>query len=212
MDCATEDMFNAALQCLVFMGQTHRDGIAYVRDAPGGRRYTHWSDSDWAVRRSTTGGTGQLAGASVQAISRKQDCITGSTTHAEIIAASTNSNDVVWARGYLGEIGLPQDDEPSIFNVDAANVVTLVHNFISSKLTRHITRRESIVREREADKTLVVTKVPTADNLADLFTKALDRDPFTKLRTLVLNILAKGILAPVPRALRAASKQASLSL
>ena len=164
------------------------------------------------MRRSTTGGTGQLAGASVQAISRKQDCITGSTTHAEIIAASTNSNDVVWARGYLGEIGLPQDDEPTVFNVDAANVITLVHNFISSKLTRHITRRESIVREREADQTLVVTKVPTADNLADVFTKALDRDPFTKLRTLVLNILAKGVLAPVPRARRAASKQASLSL
>ena len=93
----------------------------------------------------------------MQAISRKQDCITGSTTHAEIIAASTNSNDVVWARGYLGEIGLPQDDDPTIFNVDAANVITLVHNFISSKLTRHITRRESIVREREADQTLVVT-------------------------------------------------------
>jgi hypothetical protein len=93
-----EDMFNAALYCLVFMGQTHDDGITYVRDAPGGRRYVHWSDSDWAVRRSTTGGTGQLAGASVQATSRKQDCVSGSSTHAEIIAASTNSNDVVWAR------------------------------------------------------------------------------------------------------------------
>ena len=87
-----------------------------------------------------------------------------------------------------------------------------MHNFISSKLTRHITRRESIVREREADQTLVVTKIPTADNLADMFTKALDRDPFTKLRTLVLDILAKGVLALVPRARRAASKQAGLSL
>ena len=206
MDCATEDMFKAALHCLVFMGQTHNDGITYVRDAPFGRRYVHWSDSDWAVRRSTSGGTGQLAGASVQAMSRKQDCVSGSTTHAEIIAASANSNDVVWARGYLGEIGLPQDDEPSIFNVDAANVITLVHNFISSKMTRHITRRECIVRERESDGTLAVTKVPTADNLADLFTKSLARDPFTKLRALVLNVLVKGILAPIPRARRAASK------
>ena len=32
---------------------------------------------------------------------------------------------------------------------DAANVLTLVQNLISSKLTRHITRRELIVRERE---------------------------------------------------------------
>jgi hypothetical protein len=206
MDCATEDMFNAALYCLVFMGQTHDDGITYVRDAPGGRRYVHWSDSDWAVRRSTTGGTGQLAGASVQATSRKQDCVSGSSTHAEIIAASTNSNDVVWARGYLAEIGLPQD-EPSEFNVDAANVITLVHNFIASKLTRHITRRECIVRERETDKTLAVNKVPTADNLADMFTKALDRDPFTKLRKLVMNIMIMGVKAPVPRARRIAASR-----
>ena len=56
-------------------------------------------------------------------------------------------------------------------------------------MTRHITRRETIVREREADGTLAVTKVPTADNLADMFTKALARDPFMKLRKLVMNIL-----------------------
>jgi len=64
------------------------------------------------------------------------------------------------------------------------------------------------VREREADRdgTIAVTKVPTADNLADLFTKSLARDPFTKLRSFVLNILVKGILAPIPRARRAASK------
>ena len=142
----------------------------------------------------------------MQATSRKQDCVSGSSTHAEIIAASTNSNDVVWARGYLAEIGLPQD-EPSEFNVDAANVITLVHNFIASKLTRHITRRECIVRERETDKTLAVNKVPTADNLADMFTKALDRDPFTKLRKLVMNIMIMGVKAPVPRARRIAASR-----
>ena len=37
--------------------------------------------------------------------SRKQDCITGSSTHAEVVAASTNSNDILWARGFLFEIG-----------------------------------------------------------------------------------------------------------
>ena len=61
--------------------------------------------------------------------------------------------------------------------MDAKNVMTLVHNLISSKQTRHITRRELIVREREVDGTLVVTKVHTDDNLADMFTKVLDRIP-----------------------------------
>ena len=87
------------------------------------------------------GGSGQLASASVQATSRKQDCTSGSSTHAEVIAASTNANDVVWARGFLREIGLPLQVEPTIFNVDANNVLTLVYNLIASKMTRHINRR-----------------------------------------------------------------------
>ena len=48
----------------------------------------------------------------------------------------------------LREIGLPQN-EPTPFMVDAKSVLTLVQNLISSKLTRHITRRELIVRERD---------------------------------------------------------------
>ena len=94
-----------------------------------------WSDSDWDVHRSTTGGTGQLAGASVHATSKRQDCRTGSSTHAEIVAASTNSNDVVWTRGFLNEIGYRVVmASPTRLMVDAKNVLTLVHNLISSKL------------------------------------------------------------------------------
>ena len=68
------------------------------------------------------------------------------------------------------------------------------HRVISSKLTRHITRRELIVREREVEGHHTVTKCDTSDNLADLLTKALDPIPFDKLRRLVLNILAVGAI------------------
>ena len=77
----------------------------------------------------------------------------------------------------------------------------------ASKLkTRHITRRECIVREREADGTLAVTNVQTVDSLADL-SRRVSRDPFTKLRKLVLNLVAKGAPAPVPRARRIAASR-----
>ena len=48
------------------MGQTHLMGVTYTREGIGAREYVHYSDSDWAVRRSTTGGTGQLALGSVR--------------------------------------------------------------------------------------------------------------------------------------------------
>ena len=84
------------------------------------------------------------------------------------------------------------------------------HRVISSKLTRHITRRELIVREREVEGHHTVTKCDTSDNLADLLTKALDPIPFDKLRRLVLNILAVGAIYPVPRARRIAAKAAAV--
>ena len=84
-----------------------------------------------------------------------------------------------------------------------------MHNFVSSKQTKHITRRELIVREREVEGHHAVTKVDTLENVADLLTKALDPAPFEKLRRLLLNVLAIGAIFPVPRARRIAAKKAS---
>ena len=187
---------------------THDRGITYARGAANARTYEHYADSDWSARRSTTGGTGQLAGGSIIAQSRKQECTATSSTHSEIIAASTNSNDVVWMRGYLGEIGLPQG-EPTALYVDAQNVLTLTQNLVSSKQTRHIARRHLIVRERDIEGHHVVTKIGTHDNLADLFTKGLDRETFTKFMKTVLNYVVQGVTRIVPRARRAAQKAKS---
>mgnify|MGYP005711840753 CR=1 FL=1 len=201
MTFPTDDLMKSALRLLVYMGQTADHGITYSRFAPNADVLEWWSDSDWAVRRSTTGGTGQLAGGSVTAMSRRQDCITGSSTHAEIVAASTNSNDLLWSRGLSDELGLTQH-EPTKMKVDAANVLTIASNFISSKQTRHISRRELIVREREIEGHLELDKVPTEDNLADMMTKALDRVPFEKLKKLTMNILAAGVWFLSPRGKR----------
>ena len=93
--------------------------------------------------------------------------------------------------------------------VDAKNVLTLVHDFISSKQTRHISRRELVVREREVEGYLRVTKLHTSENLADLFTKVLDREPFTTLRRGVMNILVRAATMVLPRARRMAAAAAA---
>ena len=127
--------------------------------------------------------------------------MTGSSTHAEIVAASSNSNDLLWSRGLCDELGLPQA-EPTLLKVDAQNVLTIASNFVSSKQTRHINRRELIVRERDLEGHLKIDKVPTEDNLADMLTKVLDRVPFEKLRRGVMNLLASGVWFLSPRGKR----------
>ena len=122
---------------------------------------------------------------------KKQDCITGSSTHAEVVAASSTSNDTLWFRGAVGDMGLPQP-LPTPLWVDAQNVLTLVQNLLSSNKVRHIKRRELIVREREAAGEVIVKKIPTNDNLADMLTKVLDREPFERLRRSLMQLIRVG--------------------
>ena len=97
---------------------------------------------------------------------------------------------MLWCRGLCWEYGLFIDG-PTRFYVDAKNVLTLVQNLISTKATRHITRRELVIRDREADEVIVVVKVHTDDNLADLLTKPLHALPFAKLRRGIMNLLIR---------------------
>ena len=76
-------------------------------------------------------------------------CVTTFSTYAETVAASTNSNDLLSVRGFMGELSLVQT-KPTPMTADAKNVLMLVQNLISPKYTRHITRRELVVRNREA--------------------------------------------------------------
>ena len=62
------------------------------------------------------------------------------------------------------------------------------------------------MREREVEGEIAVTKVDTSDNLADMFTKVLDRAPFEKFRRLVMNVLLNGIQYLAPRGKRPRSE------
>ena len=115
----------------------------YSSSAPHATTLVSWSDSDWGVRRSTTGMCHMLAGGSIGASSKRQDCVTTSSTHAEIVACSTTSSETLWFRGLLGDLGLPQLAATKIM-VDNSNVLTLVQNLLSTNKVRHIKRRELV--------------------------------------------------------------------
>ena len=49
----------------------------------------------------------------------------------------------------------------------------------------------------------ILSKVHTGSNVADMFTKVLDRIPFDKLRKLMMNLLVRSATMVMPRARRA---------
>ena len=187
----TEDLYTCGLRVLVYLGQTMARGITYSRHAHDGRRLWAAADSDWGVRRSTSGGCSMLAGGSVNATSKRQECIAGSSGHAEIIALSSLSNEVEWERGLLQELGLPQHDA-TVIEVDSTVAEALAQDYTSNAKTRHIERRNLVIRERVAAIAQKLRHVASKDNIADMFTKVLDRVPFESLYKRAMQVLRAG--------------------
>ena len=133
-------------------------------------------------------------------MSKRQDCTAGSSSHAEIIAASTVANEVRWIRGFLEELRVIQH-EPTPQYMDNSAVYSLSRDFTSCSKTRHIERRHFVVRDAQISGELTTVRVASADNWADFFTKVLPRGPFELNARRLLNLarVALTVVHPVKR-------------
>ena len=104
----TDDLYGCAIGTLVYLGQTAEMGLTFSAAAPNAGKMRSAVDSDWSVRRSTSGGCLLLAGTTPHAVSRRQDCSAESSTAAELVAASTFVGDIAYGVSVLNFVGLTQ--------------------------------------------------------------------------------------------------------
>ena len=154
-----------------------------------------YSDADWAndvdTRRSTSGYVFQINGSTVSWSSKRQSCVTRSSTEAEYVALSHATQEVVWLRRLLNDIGEKQD-QPSVMNEDNQGAIELSKNPRFHNRTKHIDVAYHFIREKVNDKSINVKYCSTDQMLADVMTKSLPRQTFQKFRDM-LNV--KEILA-----------------
>lgn len=90
----------------------------------------------------------------------------------EYIAASEATREVVRLRSLLTEIYLPQSG-PSKILIDNQAAISLSKNPLSHEKSKHIDKRYHVIRERVKSGEIQVAYGPTAQQRADVFTKAL---------------------------------------
>lgn len=104
------------------------------------------------------------------------------------MAASTAAREAVWIRKLLSDIGCPCDKETTLY-VDNQNAIQLVRNPVFHKRTKHIDVHFHFIREKVNEKKIKVEYVPSENQRADIFTKALPQDRFRDL-CFKLNMIA----------------------
>jgi hypothetical protein len=138
--------------------------------------------------RSHTGGTLSLGKGSVYSVSWKQRINTKSSTEAELVGVDDGMPLVVWTRNFLTAQGYNVRD--NVVYQDNQSTMLLAKNgrASSGRRTRHIDIRYFFVTDRIKRGELRIEYCPTADMVADFFTKPLEGSLFRKLRGIILNM------------------------
>ena len=142
-------------------------------------------DVDWIGnlddRKRTSGGAFFLGKRLVSWTRKKQNCTSQSTTEAEYVLAAVNFSNIVWFKQLLEGMKV-EIKEPVVMYYDNTSTINISKNPVMHSKTKHIAIKYYFVRELVQDKEIKLEYVHTKEQIANIFTKPLPKDPFLYLR------------------------------
>jgi transposase InsO family protein len=183
LDCYSYAHWNAAVRVLRYLKGTRE--LALVLGGTNPIELLGFTDSDWAncldTRRSIGGYAFTLGSGIISWNCRKQKTVASSSCEAEYTAAYESCKEAIWLRSLLLNIGFPPSG-PTTILCDNNAAISLSEDPSLHQRVKHIDIKYHALRERVHSKEIQLSYINTNDNIADLFTKALDRIKFTRLR------------------------------
>ena len=144
-----------------------------------------YSDADWAGdvddRKSTTGTVMMMNGSVVSWMSKKQTTVALSTAEAEYMALGATIQEIRWIRNLLGELGVSAK-EPTTVWCDNQAAIAISKNDVNHNRTKHIDIKHHFVRDAVKTEQVKIEWISTSEQVADVLTKALDKNQFARLR------------------------------
>ena len=179
----TEAHLTAVKRILRYLKGTMNLALKYQQSENG--MLIGYSDADWANdpddRHSTTGNLFMMSGAAVSWLSKKQSTVALSTSEAEYIALSTATQEAVWFRRLLCDLGI-STDEPTILMEDNQGAIAIAKTSSHHARTKHIDIRYHYVREAIQERCIELKYCSSHDMIADVLTKPLSGEQFKRLR------------------------------
>ncbi|KAK2980783.1 hypothetical protein RJ640_009568 [Escallonia rubra] len=169
--------FKVAKRILRYLKGTIDLGIFYPTS--GDMKLVGYSDSDWARdvddRKITTEFIFYFGETAFTWTSNKQSIVTLSTCEAEYVAATSTVCHAIWLRSLLKELNFIQNESTQIY-VDNKSAIALAKIPVFHDRSKHIDTRYHFIHESIAKKQVQVKFVKSEDQVADIFTKPLNRE------------------------------------
>jgi hypothetical protein len=184
MERPTEIHVAAVKRILRYLKGTTSYGLWYEKGK--GDELTGWSDSDYAGdiddRRSTSGYVFMIGTKVVSWSSRKQPIVTLSTTEAEFIAAASCACQGIWLSRILAFINKRRKKDCITILCDNSSSIKLSKNPVMHGRSKHIDVRFHFLGDLTKDGSIQLVHCSTIDQVADIMTKALSLESFSRNR------------------------------
>ena len=181
--------YGAAKRVLRYIQGTLDFDIMYKRNVDP--KLFGFCDSDWGGSvddlKSTSGYTFTLGTSVCSWASTKQKYVALSTAEAEYVSASIATSQAIWLRRVIKDFGEKQDSATPIL-CDNKSAIAMSKNPVYPSRAKHIALKFHYIRDAVEEKEIDVVYCNTDDRVADIFTKALPRDRFEYLRSLLLGV------------------------
>ncbi|GJY16493.1 hypothetical protein Tco_0386915 [Tanacetum coccineum] len=162
-------------------GTTHL-GLWYPKGS--GIETIVYADSDHAgdyVDRKSTSGICTFMGCCLTSwFLKKQTTLAISTTKAEYVSAGKTCQQALWMKQALVDYDISLDDIPIM--CDNKGAIDLSKNPVQHVRTEHIEIRHHFLYDNVQKGNISIEKVSSEDNIVEILTKPLKREPFNYLR------------------------------
>jgi hypothetical protein len=119
-----------------------------------------------------------LESGAIIARSHRDTTVSHSSFEIEIKALDELIRALVWARGFLTELGYCQDGIPTPIYIDNEAAIKVGNTYQLSEKVNHMVIRLNYIHQQVRNKTVMLKYIDTGNNVADTLTKALPHDSF----------------------------------
>ena len=177
-----ESHLKAVKRIIRYIKGTYNLGLFYSFDTND--ILVGYCDADWAGniddRKSTSGGCFYVGNNLVSWSSKKQNSVSLSSSEAEYIAAGSACTQLLWMKQILKDYEIEQGK--MTLYCDNLSAINISKNPVQHSRTKHIDIRHHFIRDLVEHSIVTLEHMPTKNQLADLFTKPLDKERFKTLR------------------------------
>lgn len=170
---------------LVFSPHAHKPNFRGSTSSYFPTKVLGYTDADYAsdkVTRKSTSGCLVMGNGMIASLSKLQDIIAQSVFESELISLQLGNNIAFGIKQQAEELGFEQSGIPVEMGADNQGVLKWITSDMVSRRVKHIEVRYLRAREMIKEGKVKYTHVPSADNVADIFTKPLPYPLFVKFR------------------------------